>query len=77
MPAGPNLIVSPGHGKVDVIDETTEPEFMGGPCQRISIFLSVFDVHVQNAPVDGRVAFFKYKPGQFLNAMRTDCCLRQ
>jgi phosphatidylserine decarboxylase len=73
VPAGPNLIVSPGHGKVDVIDETTEPEFMGGPCQRISIFLSVFDVHVQNAPVDGRVAFFKYKQGQFLNALRTDC----
>ena len=30
VPAGPNLIVSPGHGKVDVIDETAEPEFMGG-----------------------------------------------
>ena len=73
VPAGPNLIISPGHGKVDVIDETTEPEFMGGPCQRISIFLSVFDVHVQNAPVDGRAAFFKYKQGQFLNALRTDC----
>ena len=73
VPPGPNLIVSPGHGKVDVIDETTEPEFMGGPCQRLSIFLSVFDVHVQNAPIDGRAAFFKYKRGQFLNALRTDC----
>jgi phosphatidylserine decarboxylase len=43
----PNLVIAPGHGKVDVIDTTTEPDFMGGECQRISIFLSVFDVHVQ------------------------------
>src|SRR3954453_5609610 len=37
-PIGPQLIVSPAHGKVDVIDKTTEPLFMGGECQRISIF---------------------------------------
>jgi phosphatidylserine decarboxylase len=46
---------------------------MGGECQRISIFLSVFNVHVQNAPVTGRVAYFKHKSGQYLNAMRADC----
>lgn len=73
VPAGPNLVVSPGHGKVDVIDRTTEPEFMGGECQRISMFLSVIDVHVQNAPVGGKIAHFKYTLGQFLNAMRTEC----
>jgi phosphatidylserine decarboxylase len=50
-----------------------EPEFMGGECRRISIFLSVFDVHVQNAPLAGRIAFFKHSPGQYLNAMRADC----
>src|SRR5476649_1966947 len=71
-PTGANLVISPGHGKVDVIDTTTEPVFMGGECQRISIFLSVFDVHVQNAPVTARVAYFKHTPGQYLNAMRTD-----
>jgi phosphatidylserine decarboxylase len=72
-PAGPGLVIAPGHGKVDTIDTTTEDEFMGGECQRISIFLSVFDVHVQNAPVTGRIAFFKHSPGQYLNAMRADC----
>ncbi len=72
-PTGPNLVIAPGHGKVDTIDTTTEPNFMGGECQRISIFLSVFDVHVQNAPVTGRVAYFKHSPGQYLNAMRADC----
>ena len=71
-PTGANLVIAPGHGKVDTIDTTTEPEFMGGECQRISIFLSVFDVHVQNAPVTGVIAFFKHKPGQYLNAMRAD-----
>jgi phosphatidylserine decarboxylase len=71
-PAGPNLVIAPGHGKVDAIDTTTEPDFIGGECQRISIFLSVFDIHVQNAPVTGRVAYFKHTPGQYLNAMSAD-----
>ena len=73
VPVGKNLVLAPGHGKVDTIDTTTEPEFMGGECQRISIFLSVFDVHVQNSPVLGRIAYFKHSPGQYLNAMRADC----
>lgn len=72
-PTGANLVIAPGHGKVDVIETTTENDFMGGECRRISIFLSVFDIHVQNAPVTGRISFFKHTPGQYLNAMRTDC----
>jgi phosphatidylserine decarboxylase len=72
-PAVPSVIVSPAHGKVDVIDETSEPEFMGGRCKRISIFLSVIDVHVQKAPVTGRLVYHKYKEGEFLSATRTDC----
>ncbi len=69
-PGIPSAIVAPAHGKVDVIAETTEPEFMGGPCQRISMFLSVFDVHVQKAPVSGTIACFKYKPGEFMSATK-------
>jgi len=72
VPAGANLVIAPGHGKVDAVDTTTETEFIGGECQRISIFLSVIDVHVQNAPVTGRVAFFKHTPGQYLNALNAD-----
>lgn len=72
VPTGANLVLSPGHGKVDVIDTTTEPLFMGGECQRISIFLSVIDIHVQNAPVGGRIGFFKYSAGQFLSALKTE-----
>jgi len=73
VPAGAGLIVAPAHGKVDVIDETIEPQVMGGGCRRVSIFLSVVDVHVQQAPVAGKVTLVKHTPGQFLNAMRTDC----
>ena len=73
VPTGANLVVSPAHGKVDVIDTVTEKDFMGGECKRISIFLSVIDIHVQNAPLTGRVAFFKHTPGQYLSATRSDC----
>jgi phosphatidylserine decarboxylase len=72
-PSAAEAVVAPGHGKVDLVDETTENEVMSGPCRRVSIFLSVFDVHVQNAPVQGKVIFLQHKPGLFLNAMRTDC----
>ena len=73
VPAGAALVVSPGHGKVDVIDNVNETQFMGRECQRISMFLSVLNVHVQNAPVSGKVAYLKHTEGQFLNAMKTEC----
>ena len=72
VPLGPNLVLAPAHGKVDVIGTTVEPDFMGGDCQRVSIFLSVIDVHIQNAPVSGKVAYFKYTTGQFINALRAE-----
>lgn len=73
VPADKDVVVAPGHGKVDLIDETNEPDVMGGRCRRISIFLSVFDVHVQQSPVGGRVTFIKHTPGKYLNAMSADC----
>lgn len=72
VPAQPEAIVAPGCGKVDVIDEVDEPQYIGGRCRRISIFLSVFDIHVQRSPVAGEIELCKHAPGQFLNAMRTD-----
>jgi phosphatidylserine decarboxylase len=72
VPSGAGIVVAPAHGTVDVIDETEEPTVMGGRCKRVSIFLSVFNVHVQQAPVSGEVTLVKHTPGQYLNAMRTD-----
>jgi phosphatidylserine decarboxylase len=75
VPAGANLVLAPAHGKVDVIGMATEAEFMGGECQRVSIFLSVIDVHIQNAPVSGKVALLRYTMGQFLNALKAESAI--
>ena len=72
VPGDGSVYVAPAHGKVDVIESCTESEFLAGPCLRVSIFLSVFDVHVQKAPVSGRLVYQRHHPGQFLNAMRLD-----
>lgn len=71
-PTEPGLYLAPGHGTVDAIDEVDEPVFLGGRCRRVSIFLSVLDVHVQRAPVAGQIALSRYSRGQFLNAMRAE-----
>ncbi|MCX8108396.1 MAG: phosphatidylserine decarboxylase [Verrucomicrobiae bacterium] len=72
IPTSPRAIVSPASGKVDVVDEVDEPEFMGGRCRRVSIFMSVFDVHVQRSPVEGRLVYCKRTPGNYASAMRAD-----
>lgn len=73
VPTARAAIVSPAHGTVDVIDETSEAQFMGGRCKRISIFLNVFNVHVQRAPVSGPIVFHKHTEGEFVSATRSDC----
>lgn len=67
IPSEPGMIVSPADGHVmEVLDEPLE----GQPGQRISIFLSVFDVHVNRAPVEGEICRIEYRPGRFYAAMR-------
>jgi len=72
VPMDADVIVAPAHGKVDLIDETAETAFMGGPCRRLSIFLSLIEVHVQHAPVGGRIAAMKYTPGRFMSALKLE-----
>jgi phosphatidylserine decarboxylase len=66
IPTGTGLIVSPGDG---LVTETASITTSEGALQRISIFLSVFDVHVNRAPISGTVSRVQYQKGQFLNAM--------
>jgi phosphatidylserine decarboxylase len=66
IPTGAGLIVSPGDGKVTETVTISTPE---GPRQRISIFLSVFNVHVNRAPIGGLLTRVHYQKGQYLNAM--------
>jgi phosphatidylserine decarboxylase len=66
IPAGPGLIVSPGDG---VVTETVTITTPHGPRQRISIFLNVFNVHVNRSPISGVLTEVRYHKGQYLNAM--------
>ncbi len=66
IPSGPGLIVSPGDGLVTESIAISTPD---GPRQRISIFLSVFDVHVNRSPIAGVLSGVRYQKGQYLNAM--------
>jgi phosphatidylserine decarboxylase len=66
IPTGPGLIVSPGDG---LVTETTAIATPDGPRQRISIFLSVFDVHINRSPIAGVLTGVRYQKGQYLNAM--------
>ncbi len=67
-PSDPAALLSGADGRVMAIVEEPEPEFIGGDAIRISVFLSVFNVHVNRAPVAGRVRAIKYTPGRFLFA---------
>ncbi len=66
-PSDPELIVSPADGRVMEVVEEARGECPG---RRISVFLSIFDVHVNRAPVAGRIAAMEYRKGQFYAAMR-------
>ena len=67
-PRGHDLILAPADGKVVSVREIEEPRFHGGPTNRISIFMNVFDVHVNRYPTAGTVAFRDYQAGRFLHA---------
>jgi phosphatidylserine decarboxylase len=72
IPSGPGLIVSPGDGKVE---EAEWIETTAGARFRVSIFLSVFDVHVNRVPISGKVTLMEYREGQFLNAMSPESAI--
>jgi phosphatidylserine decarboxylase len=65
---GERLVVSPADGKVIMITDVEEPMFMHSRARRISIFMNVFNVHVNRYPVTGVVQLVEHTPGKFLNA---------
>lgn len=71
-PAQPGLVVSPGDGEVVAIVTEAEPHTGQPNATRISIFLSVLDVHVQRTPIGGRVVAWAHHSGQFLQAFRPE-----
>ena len=65
VPKGKDLVVSPADGRVIVIKDVYEPDYLKQDVKQVSIFLSVFNVHVNRAPVGGTVEAVKYNPGRF------------
>ena len=65
---GPSLVVAPADGKLIMITEVDEPAFIHGRAIRLSIFMNVFNVHVNRYPVDGNIGYVHYNKGKFFNA---------
>lgn len=68
IPPDPDIVASPADGTVMSVAEAAGEAFMGGPATRVTIFLSIFNVHVQRAPLAGRVDAYTYRPGRYLAA---------
>jgi phosphatidylserine decarboxylase len=69
IPTEQSVMVSPADGTVSDITEIEHDELLGGPALRVGIFLSVFNVHINRSPCDGKVTNVIYKKGKFINAM--------
>ena len=72
-PSDQRAVVAAADGTVADIEEIDEKEFLKARTRRVGIFLSVFDVHTNRAPITGRVAFQQFRKGLFFDARRPEC----
>ena len=72
---GDQLIIAPADGKVVMVTEVDEPTFVHGRAKRVSIFMNVFNVHVNRYPASGTVKYVHRSPGKFLNAAAEESSL--
>jgi len=68
IPKDNKSLISPSDGKVIVVEKQSGCEYLIGPCTKVSIFMNVFNVHVNRVPFDGIVQKVRYSPGKFINA---------
>ncbi len=76
IPQQPGAVVAPGDGKVIAVEEEFEPRFLKDRSIRLSIFLNVFDVHVNRIPCEGVVENVQYQPGRFLVASKHEATVQ-
>lgn len=76
IPDGPGLFVSPADGRVTEVSRLESHEHIDGPVLKISIFLSIFNVHVNRTACEGRVLQTDHRPGEFLDARHPECGIR-
>ena len=67
-PRGERLVIAPADGRVVAVVNADEPDYLHGRATRVSIFMSIFDVHVNRCPASGTVEYRDYRPGRFVNA---------
>ncbi len=68
IPTGAGVVVSPADGRILGIDRVEHAPFLEAPAKRVTIFLSIFDVHLNRSPIEGKVTYRNYNPGKFLPA---------
>jgi phosphatidylserine decarboxylase len=76
VPEGAGLVVAPGDGKVIAIEEEFEPRYLKEKSLRITIFLNVFDVHINRIPCEGTIEDVQYQPGLFLVASKPEATVK-
>lgn len=76
VPEGPGLVVAPGDGKVIAIEEEFEPRYLKDRSLRVTIFLNVFDVHINRIPCEGVIEDVQYQPGLFLVASKPEATIK-
>jgi phosphatidylserine decarboxylase len=76
IPSDPQVIISPADGKVVLVDEVQEKEFLESTARRVAIFMNVFDVHVNRSPLTGLVTKMQHRSGEYKAASRSDAALR-
>jgi phosphatidylserine decarboxylase len=74
-PADPSSLLAPADGTVTAVEQKREEEYLHSESTCISIFLSIFDVHVQRSPVEGEIGLVRYRPGRHLDARRAQASL--
>jgi phosphatidylserine decarboxylase len=72
IPSDPSVLVAPADGRIVAVEDLADAPYYDGACRRVSIFLSLFNVHINRAPCAAEVIRVDFRPGSFLNAMRAD-----
>ena len=70
MPYDPNILYSPADGTVMAVEDIFDDEYLNEPATKVTVFLSVFNVHVNRSPIDGEVKYQRYTCGQFVPAYK-------
>lgn len=70
MPYDPNILYSPADGTVMAVEDVYDDEYLNEPATKVTVFLSVFNVHVNRSPIDGEIKYQRYTCGQFVPAYK-------